>query len=387
MIDLLRQDRYRVERPLGQGAMATVLLARDTVLDRVVAVKVLADHLAADDGFRRRFVREARLAARLCHPNLVQVFDAGDDGRPFLVMEYVDGETVADRLAGPVGFSADELVGLATQLSAGLAHAHARGIVHRDVKPHNVLLRRDGVAKLTDFGIARAVEESGLTEIGTVVGTAAYMAPEQAAGQPAGPAADVYGLAAVLRHAAGGSLPPELEPLVDAALAPDPAARPSAADLHRQLVAMAEGAPPFVPPVDACSSETAPTEITPGSGPGRTAVAATTGTTPDEGPAPTLAAAPTALINPTEVGPADAVTAPSSTGPGHWIPPVVSGVRPPDRAAVAVAVLAVLLALLLNGHGSGGATPASRSVTPVPTAADPAQAARNLAAWLRSQAG
>ena len=166
MADQLRQERYRVEQPLGQGAMGTVLLARDTLLDRVVAVKILADHLAADEGFRRRFIQEARLAARLCHPNVVQVFDAGDDGRPFLVMEYVDGETVADRVARHVEFSADELVGLAAQLSAGLAHAHAQGIVHRDVKPHNVLLRRDGVAKLTDFGIARAVEESGLTQIG-----------------------------------------------------------------------------------------------------------------------------------------------------------------------------------------------------------------------------
>jgi serine/threonine-protein kinase len=175
--DVLRDGRYRIEDTLGTGAMGTVVLARDTVLDRRVAIKVLAGHLAADDAFRQRFLREARLAARLCHPNVVQVFDAGDDGNPFLVMEYVDGETVADRVTRNGGFSADELVGLAADLSAGLAAAHAMGIVHRDVKPHNVLLGSGGAAKLTDFGIARAREDHGLTEIGTVLGTAQFMAP------------------------------------------------------------------------------------------------------------------------------------------------------------------------------------------------------------------
>jgi serine/threonine protein kinase len=212
--DVLHHGRYRIEQTLGAGAMGTVLLAQDTVLDRRVAVKVLADNLAGDDAFRQRFLREARLAARLCHPNIVQVFDAGEDGRPFLVMEYVDGETVADRLSRGSGFSDDEVRTLATDLSAGLAHAHAMGIVHRDVKPHNVLLGPDGVAKLTDFGIARAREDHGLTEIGTVLGTPQFMAPEQAAGVPAGPPADVFGLGAVLRHVAGDSLPDGLRQLV-----------------------------------------------------------------------------------------------------------------------------------------------------------------------------
>ena len=240
--DLLRHGRYRFEQPLGTGAMGTVVLARDTVLDRKVAVKVLADHLAADDAFRQRFLREARLAARLCHPNIVQVFDAGENGLPFLVMEYVDGETVADRLARGSAFSPAEVVTLATDLAGGLAHAHAMGIVHRDVKPHNVLLGPGGVSKLTDFGIARALEDQGLTEIGTVLGTAHFMAPEQAAGAPVGPAADVFALGAVLRHVAGDSpLPAGLEPLIDAALAPEPAARPSAADLHAQLSALNAG--------------------------------------------------------------------------------------------------------------------------------------------------
>ncbi|MCA1842755.1 MAG: serine/threonine protein kinase, partial [Actinobacteria bacterium] len=264
MSDVLGRERYRLDRSLGIGAMGTVHLGRDTILDRVVAIKVLAEHLATDEAFRHRFVREARLAARLCHPNIVQMFDAGDDdGRPFLVMEYVEGETVADRLARGWGFTGDELVGLLTELSAGLACAHSEGIVHRDVKPHNVLIRSDGVAKLTDFGIARAVAEGGFTEIGTVLGTAQYMAPEQAAGQEVGPAADVYALGALARHVAAGPLPPGIESLVDAALAPDPAARPTAAEMRERLAALGDlpagvAPPPLHPP-----AETAPTEVGP----------------------------------------------------------------------------------------------------------------------------
>ncbi len=127
---------------------------------------------------------------------------------------------------------------LARDLSSGLAQAHALGIVHRDVKPHNVLLTGDGLAKLTDFGIARALEDRGLTEIGTVLGTASFMAPEQAAGHPVGPAADIFALGAVLRYAAGGPLPPALAALVDAASAQDPATRPTAAEIHERLVTL-----------------------------------------------------------------------------------------------------------------------------------------------------
>ncbi len=209
--DLLRQGRYQIEQPLGRGGMGTVHLAKDTVLGRQVAVKVLADHLAADDAFRQRFLQEARLTARLCHPNVVQVFDAGDDGRPFLVMEYVEGETVAERLGRGAAFSGEEALTLAVHLSAGLAHAHARGIIHRDVKPHNVLLRRDGVAKLTDFGIARALEESGLTEFGAAVGTARFMAPEQAGGQAVGRSAgSADRQASASAASAAGSDPPPM---------------------------------------------------------------------------------------------------------------------------------------------------------------------------------
>lgn len=325
--DVLHHHRYRVEQTLGTGAMGTVLLARDTVLDRYVAVKVLADNLAADDAFRQRFLREARLAARLSHPNIVAVFDAGEDGRPFLVMEYVDGETVADRLARAAGFSDDEVLALAADLSAGLAHAHAMGIVHRDVKPHNVLLGPDGVGKLTDFGIARALEDHSLTEIGTVLGTARFMAPEQAAGAPVGPPADVFALGAVLRYVAGDSLPPGLEPLVEAALATEPAARPSAAEVNARLSGLSGDA------------------------------------------APTVIAQP---VSPTEIAPP---SVPSTTGRRE----APSWRRPAVAALAALAVIVLLLTLFPGGNHDG--------VTPVPSGADPAQTARNLATWLRDQAG
>jgi eukaryotic-like serine/threonine-protein kinase len=342
MTDVLYQGRYRVEHPVGTGAMGMVVLAHDTVLDRRVAVKVLADNLAADDVFRQRFLREARLAARLCHPNIVQVFDAGEDGRPFLVMEYVDGETVADRLARGSEFSGDEVLALASGLSAGLAHAHAMGIIHRDVKPHNVLLGPDGVAKLTDFGIARAREDHGLTEIGTVLGTAQFMAPEQAAGSPVGPPADVFALGAVLRHVAGDSpLPAGLEPLVEAALARQPADRPNAAELNARLSAPNDATPNSTAPNGAASSEAAPTVIA--------------------RPAPTEIAPPPVL---TRTGPADRAP---------WRRPAVIGFA-------ALAVIVLLLAIFPRANGNDG-------VSPVPAGADPAQTARNLATWLRDQAG
>lgn len=354
--DLLRQGRYEIEQPLGRGGMGTVHLARDTVLGRQVAVKVLADHLAADDAFRQRFLQEARLTARLCHPNVVQVFDAGDDGRPFLVMEYVEGETVAERLGRGAAFSGDEALTLAVHLSAGLAHAHARGIVHRDVKPHNVLLRRDGVAKLTDFGIARALEESGLTEFGTAVGTARFMAPEQAGGQAVGPPADVYGLGVLLRHIGGGSLPPALAAVAEACVAAEPADRPSAADIHGRLTELAgtpavlEAASPLpLPPVDAAPTELAvpePTQIAP--------------STVWPGPAP----------------PPPDTRSPALAGPGRFGWPAIA----------AAAVLLVLLALFVPGRGTGGDSADATPVTPVPTAPDPASSARNLAGWLRDQA-
>jgi serine/threonine-protein kinase len=215
----LAEGRYQLEHPLGQGGMATVYLARDAELDRPVAIKLLAPGLVGDPAFRRRFLREERLAARLSHPNVVALYDAGetDDGRPFIVMEHVDGVTLAELLQERSRLPAGEAVGLAQQACRGLAHAHAAGLVHRDIKPQNLLLREDGTLKIADFGIARATEGTALTESGTVLGTAAYLSPEQAAGEEVTGAADIYSLGAVLYELLAGRPPYTFESLTELA--------------------------------------------------------------------------------------------------------------------------------------------------------------------------
>ena len=200
-----RVGRFRLEEVLGAGGMALVYRAVDERTGRLAAVKLLADNLAADEAFRRRFQREARLAARLSHPNVVRVLDAGEyDGRPWLALEYVDGETLAQLLARRGRLSSTEVVALGRQLCAGLQHAHDAGLVHRDVKPANVLVRADGSATIVDFGIARPHEGTELTEHGSVLGTASYVAPELLTGGPVTAAADLYSLGAVLFEAAAG---------------------------------------------------------------------------------------------------------------------------------------------------------------------------------------
>ena len=207
-------DRYTVERRLGRGGMATVYLARDTVLDRPVALKVLAEHLADDDAFRERFLREARLAARFVHPNVVQVYDADEDDRgPFIVMEFVEGHTLADELKHRGRLPPAEAVGIGIQVCAALEAAHEAGLVHRDIKPQNILLRPDGRVKIADFGIARSLDATRHTEIGTVLGTAAYLAPEQARGETVTPAADIYSLGVVLYELLTGRTPFEADTL------------------------------------------------------------------------------------------------------------------------------------------------------------------------------
>jgi len=213
-----RTERYRQMQVLGHGGMATVELAHDLELDRPVAIKRLAASLATNDEFKQRFVREARLAARLSHPNIVAVYDVGeDDGLPFIVMEYVDGETLADLLHRRGRLEPDEAVALALQACAGLETAHEAGLVHRDVKPQNLLVTPGGTVKIADFGIARSLDGTQLTQAGTVLGTAGYLAPEQAAGETVTAAADVYALGAVLYELLTGRPPYVADSLVELA--------------------------------------------------------------------------------------------------------------------------------------------------------------------------
>ena len=208
--------RYRRVRLLGHGGMATVELARDTELDRPVAIKRLAENLAANEEYKQRFLREARLAARLSHPNIVGVYDAGaENGVPFIVMEYVEGETVGDLLRRRGRLEPAEAVALALQACSGLETAHEAGLVHRDIKPQNLLITPEGTLKIADFGIARSLDGTQLTQAGTVLGTAGYLAPEQAAGEQVTAVADIYALGAVLYELLAGRPPYEADSLAE----------------------------------------------------------------------------------------------------------------------------------------------------------------------------
>jgi serine/threonine protein kinase len=204
MSDTVIAGRYRLDNVLGRGGMSEVWCAEDLELGRLVAIKLLAP-----DADTARFEREARAVASLAHPNITQLYDYGEeDGRPYIVLEYVPGGTLEERLRTEKVLPDDEAFGIAAGIAAGLAHAHARGVVHRDLKPANVLFDEEGRAKLADFGIARmAAGEGTLTEAGTVLGTAAYISPEQAMGEPATAASDVYSFGVILFRLLTGRLP------------------------------------------------------------------------------------------------------------------------------------------------------------------------------------
>jgi eukaryotic-like serine/threonine-protein kinase len=213
--------RYRLESRLGYGGMSTVHLAFDLRLERRVAVKLLAEHLAEDPTFVSRFQREAQAAARLVHPNIVQVFDSGLDertGRHFIVMEYIEGQSCAEVLRDRGWVEVEEAASIVEQACEGLHYAHRHGVVHRDVKPGNLLRSLEGEIKLADFGIAKATEQSSITQVGSVLGTAAYLAPEQARGEEAGPSADLYALGVVAYQLLSGRLPYEATSLTELAL-------------------------------------------------------------------------------------------------------------------------------------------------------------------------
>ncbi len=267
--DRILGGRYRLRRELARGGMATVWEADDKVLTRRVAIKVLHPHLAGDDGFRTRFRREAVAAARLAHPHIVTTYDTGRDGDvAYIVMELVQGSTLARLLKASGPLPVAKAIDVAVQVADALACAHTHGVVHRDVKPANILLREDGHVKVADFGIAKAGAGHDLTRTGVVMGTAKYLSPEQVSGNPADAGSDIYALGIVLYEmlcgaapfvgdtelstavarltAAPGSLrdrrqdiPRDLEAVVLRSLARDPAARfRSAEEMRAGLLAV-----------------------------------------------------------------------------------------------------------------------------------------------------
>ncbi len=202
-----RLASYVLLEPIGHGGMAVVYRARQETLDRIVAIKVLSENLAASSEFMERFRREARTAASMRHPNVITVHDFGEDERgvPYLVLEYIGGPTLADLMDG--GLNDQRIPELLDQVAAGLDYAHARGVIHRDIKPGNVLMTEDGRAVLADFGLAWLLEGAHLTLTGGVIGTPEYMSPEQAAGNPIDHRSDVYALGVVLYEMLVGDRP------------------------------------------------------------------------------------------------------------------------------------------------------------------------------------
>ncbi|MBT8120409.1 MAG: protein kinase [Gammaproteobacteria bacterium] len=198
---------YNIEKQLGRGGMARVYLARHIGLDRLVAIKVLSKDLDGDKSFSDRFIREARIVANLTHQNIITVYDVGVHNQfHYIAMEYLPGETLDDKIKKKLNIN--QLLGITKQIAAALDFAHKKGIVHRDVKPDNILFREDGTAVLTDFGIARAAKsETKMTATGTVIGTPHYMSPEQAQGQEIGPWSDLYSLGIVLFEMLSGEVP------------------------------------------------------------------------------------------------------------------------------------------------------------------------------------
>jgi serine/threonine protein kinase len=200
--------RYELEELVGHGGMSSVYKAHDSLLERNVALKVLHEQYAGDEEFVERFKREARSVAQLQHPNIVTVIDRGEEsGRQYIVFEYIDGENLKEFLVRQGRLDVREALEIALEVARALAFAHEHGLVHRDVKPQNVLLNGDGRAKVTDFGIARSLDvETGVTRTGMVLGTSSYIAPEQATGRPVDAQTDVYSLAAVLYELLAGEV-------------------------------------------------------------------------------------------------------------------------------------------------------------------------------------
>jgi len=241
-------DRYELEELVGTGGMSTVFRAHDRQLDRLVAIKILHERYLEDPEYVERFRREARAVAKLSHPNIVTVIDRGDDGgRQYIVFEHVEGENFFKLVTRTGRMSPRRALELVIPVADGLAFAHEHGLVHRDVKPQNVLLSSEGEVKVTDFGIARSLDvEHGVTQTGTVLGTSEYLAPEQASGEPVSPATDEYSLGVVLWELLTGEVPFTGENFVAVALRhvnePPPKLREHRPDLPPRLAAAVERA-------------------------------------------------------------------------------------------------------------------------------------------------
>src|SRR5512138_1508462 len=207
LIDRVYDGRYRIQRRLGSGGMADVYLAEDQELGRRVAIKVLNDRHAHDEQFVERFRREAKNAAGLSHPNIVSIYDRGEaEGTYYIAMEYLDGRSLKELIVGRGPAPVKTAIDYARQILAAVGFAHKHGIVHRDIKPHNVLVGGEGRLKVTDFGIARS-GASQMTEVGSIIGTAQYLSPEQARGAPVDESSDLYSTGIVLYELVTGKVP------------------------------------------------------------------------------------------------------------------------------------------------------------------------------------
>lgn len=212
-------DRYEIIKTIGEGGMANVYLASDTILDRKVAIKVLRGDLSQDEKFIRRFKREALSVSNLSHPNIVEVYDVGEeDGNYYIVMEYIDGKTLKQLLQKRGALTLNEVIDIMSQLTDGLAHAHEAYIIHRDIKPQNIMIEDNGVVKITDFGIAMALNSTQLTQTNSVMGSVHYLPPEQANGKGSTVKSDIYSLGILMYELLIGSVPYKGENAVEIAL-------------------------------------------------------------------------------------------------------------------------------------------------------------------------
>ncbi len=229
-------DRYQIIRTIGEGGMANVYLAHDLILDRDVAVKILRGDLADDEKFVRRFQREAIAASSLSHPNIVEMYDVGEDnGKYYIVMEYVEGKTLKNLIKKRGALTLPEVIDIMTQLTAAISCAHDSNIIHRDIKPQNVLIKEDGIVKITDFGIAMALNSNELTQTNSVMGSVHYLPPEQANGKGATLKSDIYSLGIVMFELLTGMLPFKGDNAVEIAIKQMKNQIPSVCEINEQI--------------------------------------------------------------------------------------------------------------------------------------------------------